>query len=873
MTYDHFFRQATGNPPYGYQCRLACGPDAKPTPTETLASGTGCASQLISIPTGLGKTAGVVLAWLWNRTRPTGAQDRPEWPRRLVYCLPMRTLVDQTENEVRKWLDQLSLTSRIDVHILMGGEGAGDWDIYPEREAILIGTQDMLLSRALNRGYGMSRYRWPMHFGLLNNDALWVMDETQLMGVGVETSAQLNGFRSRAEWKTNGSCLTWWMSATLNLGRLATVDHPVPSGGWGMVELSNEERISGRSRDLIEARKAVALCPVVLNPTNKATYPAELAKLIHARHKEGTLTLVVVNRVKRARDIYQALTGGKKPMVVPEQVGLIHSRFRPVDRERHTKLLFAEGNRIIIATQAVEAGVDVSARLLITELAPWSSMVQRIGRCNRQGRLDDAEVLWIDVQPKDEKDELILPYTPTELANARLAMGAITDASPRVLNGIRVSEASVVRPVIRRRDLVDLFDTTPDICGQDLDISRYIRDGDDSDVQLFWRSIEGVAPADFEPPPERRELCRVSIGEAAKFFAKEKTSTWLWNPLEKGWQSAIKPRPGGVYLIAASSGGYEDELGWTGEPKAKKLTIVRPPERDPEGYERDADTFTRSWQTLADHTGQVVSTTDALATALAPEFAAALHAAALWHDVGKAHDAFQAMLRNGDAAREGTLWAKSANNIGRCTRRGFRHELASALAWLLQSPANVADRDLVAYLIAAHHGKVRLSIRALPDENGDPHDPERLFARGVWQGDRLPPIEFEGFATPETTLDLSFMRMGEGPRGPSWLSLTIALRDILGPFRLAFLETILRAADAQASGPARQITYPVGDSSSSVLREEMPSRPVTPNLSADERDLVADLVAGGLSIQERFRPAPRYKQTGQGPSSSSTEPS
>ena len=62
----------------------------------------------------------------------------------------------------------------------MGGEEKTDWDIYPEREAILIGTQDMLLSRALNRGYGMSRYRWPMHFGLLNNDALWVMDETQL---------------------------------------------------------------------------------------------------------------------------------------------------------------------------------------------------------------------------------------------------------------------------------------------------------------------------------------------------------------------------------------------------------------------------------------------------------------------------------------------------------------------------------------------------------------------------------------------------------------------------------------------------------------------------------------------------------------------
>lgn len=48
----------------------------------------------------------------------------------------------------------------------MGGEETDlDWDVWPEKPAILIGTQDMLLSRALNRGYGMNRYRWPMHFG------------------------------------------------------------------------------------------------------------------------------------------------------------------------------------------------------------------------------------------------------------------------------------------------------------------------------------------------------------------------------------------------------------------------------------------------------------------------------------------------------------------------------------------------------------------------------------------------------------------------------------------------------------------------------------------------------------------------------------
>ena len=70
----------------------------------------------------------------------------------------------------------------------------------PERPAVLVGTQDMLLSRALMRGYASSRALWPMEFALLHEDAQWVFDEVQLMGAGRATSAQLEAFRlSEAE--------------------------------------------------------------------------------------------------------------------------------------------------------------------------------------------------------------------------------------------------------------------------------------------------------------------------------------------------------------------------------------------------------------------------------------------------------------------------------------------------------------------------------------------------------------------------------------------------------------------------------------------------------------------------------------------------
>jgi CRISPR-associated endonuclease/helicase Cas3 len=250
-------------------------------------------------------------------------------------------------------------------------------------------------------------------------------------------------------------------------------------------------------------------------------------------------------------------------------------------------------------------------------------------------------------------------------------------------------------------------------------------------------------------------------------------------------------------------GGYEDDLGWTGEMKIKKLSTHRPTDGEVESYDANRSSFTRSWQTITEHTRRVVHETAGVtdAVALVSDFAAPLRTAALWHDIGKAHDEFQKMLRNGDAAHAGQLWAKSANKDGKCARHGFRHELASALAWLLNGPAAAAERDLVAYLVAAHHGKVRLSIRSLPEETGNPNTPDALYARGVWQGDILPAVSLGEFTTPEITLDLSFMIMGEGKHGQSWLARTVALRDRtdLGPFRLAFLETLLRAADARAS--------------------------------------------------------------------------
>jgi len=816
--FSTFFTAACGSDrqPYDYQARLADLP---------------CESRLINVPTGLGKTAAVVLSWLWNRVGHPDADRRAKWPRRLVYCLPMRTLVEQTRDEVQKWIDSLAKSGLITtkpprVVILMGGEELNEkdrnWDLHPEDNTILIGTQDMLLSRALNRGYGMSRYRWPMHFGLLNNDCLWVLDETQIMGVGVETSAQLDGFRHLKHWLSLGPCPTWWMSATLDDARLSTVDHPAPAGGWPRHRLEDADRSRPQVTGRLGAVKNLHRAGLALSKQVKPEHHArDLAKVVLEKHVKDQLTLVIVNRVPRAQELYEALQkAGRK-----DNLALVHSRFRAPDRKKHQDLLLeGKGDRIVIATQAVEAGVDVSARVLITELAPWSSLVQRFGRCNRGGEFnaEGADIHWIDLAFEDEKDTA--PYLLAELNDARSELEKLegTSVCPDTLRDIQVVPPAVIRPVIRRKDLVDLFDTTPDLAGHDLDISRYIREGDDNDVQVFWRDLSHSAfkPTADTEDPSRDELCRVAVYRFQAFLDKLKKandgrSAYVWDGLRDEWKVETRARPGAVYLLDHRVGGYDPALGWTGEVAAMKKEIEWTPVlaiqagRKPDGSQRDPLSHTGQALILKEHTGHVVAQVQSILDALAlpPALHAPLLTAARWHDVGKSLEDFQSMLRSvaGENAPQGIL-AKSGKKGGTMPlwRKHFRHELASALAWLAHHDGT-DYADLIAYVIAAHHGKVRLSIRSLPEEQPPPDRATALMARGIIDGDELPELTWDNMAMPKTVLHLGLMRMGSDENGrPSWLARIIALRDRLGPFALAYLETALRSADMRASAAEAQ---------------------------------------------------------------------
>ncbi len=719
VTFDAFFETTTGKKPYDYQCRLACGPDAKAGDPDTLQSGAACESHLINIPTGLGKTAAVVLAWLWNRVVHPDAARRDAWPRRLVYCLPMRTLVEQTRDEITKWIgnlinasesgtlslspdaiEQLRWLANHSPIVLMGGEDAnGEWDVWPEKPAILIGTQDMLLSRALNRGYGMHRYRWPMHFGLLNNDCLWVMDETQLMGPGLSTSAQLEAFRKNGgeQFGTYGGAgsVTWYMSATNNPEHLSTREWRNMSRTGGFEFGLTKEEKAATGGEIYKRRYAVkSLEPSVDLAFANERAAKQLVEKIWEKHnamiKEiagdpglPARTLIICNTVGRAKEVYRLLAAEK-----PEgcDLFLLHSRFRSPERKAHLERLktfssvsFPRG-QIVVSTQVIEAGVDVSSGILWSEIAPLASLVQRLGRLNRAGEFNHAKWtpvavvfgLGIAAAPRRESSEakekrqkdnakLCLPYEltacdPDDDASAWKALKKLKgDASPASLEQIQGDIAASIprcRHSLQRHELLDFFDTDANLSLGHTDVSPFVRGlDDDTDLQVLWRepwSQEdgdiGTDKPNFTPDYQRDELCLVPIGMALK-ARQVLNHGWLWRGRKSGWVSVRDAglAPGMTILLPHEAGGYDTILGWTGIKDDKNFSPAYEP-REWCSDEEQLSSLANGWQSIAEHTTFVAKElNDLLAYLLLAGDVEreALTRAVPWHDIGKNHLGWQ----------------------------------------------------------------------------------------------------------------------------------------------------------------------------------------------------------------------------------------
>ena len=586
-----------------------------------------------------------------------------------------------------------------------------------------------------------------------------------------------------------------------------------------------------------------------------------MAAAVLARHRPGALTLVVMNTVDAAQRLYRQLRGGRRRTArccTPDFAALNEPSGWPPPSASPAD---AAGGRIVSATQVVEAGLDLDAAVLVTEAAPWPSLIQRAGLCNRSGLLNaDAEVWWLpppDPFPYQQED---IDATARELGRLEGERLTTEDLAAR---DVPHSRGQVT--VIRRADLDGLFDTSPDPSGNDVDIARYVRDAEDLDVEVAWATW--TPGDDGAPDPEVRVpaaeyRCRVPIG-AVVALARGR-AVWRYDRSAGGWTRVTqppgsRPRPGEVLLVSAADGGYDPETGF--DPAAPGPVPDSPELLTPEEWRALALAAPRrrcaaaEWPRRRARSGRAdgrptrpspaagsrsTSTASRSATRprrcspssprasrprppAAPSSPATCTTSARRTRSGRTRSAPLPMRRRGPTIEAGRPWAKSGGNGPLLFADGvaFRHELASLL--LIDGPlagllAESPDPALTKYLVLAHHGKLRLQVREhhasaappvpRPSRSCPPRRSQRPAAparrpAGSHRHPRPPPgrdVRHPGHARPAR--HHPHRRPGPVParRRHSWTQTVHGLLDRYGPFVLAYLEALVRISDWRASG-------------------------------------------------------------------------
>ncbi len=350
------------------------------------------------IPTGLGKTS--VMA-IWYLAFKAGA----EVPRRLVYVVDRRVVVDQATAEANR-IKHVANDSELSVSTLRGQHiDNREWLANPAAPAIIVGTVDMIGSRLLFSGYGVSRKMRPYHAGLLGADALIVLDEAHLVPP----------FQELLKTITNG---------TGAFGPRTQLDRKlVPP--FRLLSLSATGRTDGGKRenvvylesedwkdDLVMARlnapKRLVVC--VLDDASRLVEKLAGRAWMLGSERRPARVLVYCDRREDAEKVKAKID--KKCRQDQRCSELLVGGRRVYERQKLSDWLMKNGflgdskdvathPTFLIATSAGEVGVDLNADHMVCDLVEWERMVQRMGRVNRYGK-GDARIEVI-AAPRDKK--------------------------------------------------------------------------------------------------------------------------------------------------------------------------------------------------------------------------------------------------------------------------------------------------------------------------------------------------------------------------------------------------------------------------------------------------------------------------------------
>ncbi|NTU79621.1 MAG: CRISPR-associated helicase Cas3', partial [Chloroflexales bacterium] len=385
-------------------------------------------SVILQAPTGSGKTWTALFPFLhaWR----TGLS----FPRKCLYAVPLRVLATQFKEDAER------ITRGWDNGPQIALQTGEQQDAPTFEQDLIFTTIDQVLSSALSVPYSLGYRRANLNAGAVFSSFL-VCDELHLFPVD-EKLAQGALVTLVELLRTLGTSIPFLlMTATLSEQMLTNLAAQLKA-----------ERVSVEPDDLIKipSQQKTRRYHIVAQPLNAAD--------VLAQHQHRSI--VICNQVQRAIDVFEDLecvVAADPHHAGRTEVSLLHSRFIPEHRratETDLRTTFGKppsgeahgDSRIIVATQAIEVGLDITCERLHSELAPANSLVQRAGRCARY---------------KDEEGDVLIYRFPDDVNQPHLpyAAGLCTETweafSEPQFNGQPLTFADEQRIVTRVHDPAD----------------------------------------------------------------------------------------------------------------------------------------------------------------------------------------------------------------------------------------------------------------------------------------------------------------------------------------------------------------------------------------------------------------------------------
>lgn len=275
--------------------------------------------------------------------------------------------------------------------------------------------------------------------------------------------------------------------------------------------------------------------------------------------------LVVLNTVREALKLFELVGTATS---IRERLYHLSTNLRPKDRRPILRRVSAGASPILISTQVVEAGVDLSFERVFRAWAPMDSIIQAAGRCNRNGAGPRGRVTV--VRPEGNTDSRIYGPVLMGAASEVLAAGRISERDLRdrvrqyfetVAARISSDRATAVIGAVRQLEFAALRGEDPNgdpqrkkqvalIESPDIGVPHFI-DADEDDHHV-WKRLE--ATRDISDPRQRSAALRQVRPEIEQRVVEVPKRDASEEP---------DPETGLVYVHRSQAQGvYSKETGW-----------------------------------------------------------------------------------------------------------------------------------------------------------------------------------------------------------------------------------------------------------------------------------------------------------------------